>query len=168
MCGRVILGGSGWVLSLAEAGVDEDGDGAVVGEGDFHVGSEDAACDGFSEFGFEGGAEGLVEGFGDGRRGGGEERRTVSFAGGGVEGELADDDDIALDFLDGAVHFAFVIGEDAHAGDFRDEPGEVIRGVAFLDAEEDEESGAGLGDGFRIDGDGGVEDALEDGSHGGF
>jgi hypothetical protein len=25
-----------------------------------------------------------------------------------------------------------------------------------------------LGDGFRIDGDGGVEDALEDGSHGGF
>jgi hypothetical protein len=25
-----------------------------------------------------------------------------------------------------------------------------------------------LGDDFRIDGDGGLEDALEDGSHGGF
>jgi hypothetical protein len=25
-----------------------------------------------------------------------------------------------------------------------------------------------LGDGFRIDSDGGLEDALEDGSHGGF
>ena len=72
--------------------------------------------------------------------GGFDEAGAVAFFGGGVEGELADDEGLAVAILKGEIHLSIGIIEDADLADFSDEPGDVIRSIGFFDAEKDEEA----------------------------
>ncbi len=152
--------------SLAVLGIDDDGDGAVVDEGNLHVGTEAAAADGLGELLFERMAKGLVERLGSLRAGGAEERGAVALFRRGVEGELADHDGVAAGVGEGEVHQAGLVGEDPHAGDFWGQPGEVIRAIAVLDSKQYQQAGPDGGDRLSGDGDGGGGDALDDGAHG--
>lgn len=144
--------------------VEQEGDGAGVGVGDVHVGGEGAGLDGEVEGAEEVGG-GFVEFAGEvGRRGGGE-AWSSAFAAVAVEGELADEQDVSVGVEEGEVHFAVGVGEDAEVGDFFGDPFGVFGGVLFSDGEVDEQAGADPADGFVVDGDGGVGDALNDGSH---
>lgn len=137
----------------------------MVDEGDVHVGTELASGDGFAEEVAEGLAEGLVEGFGVCGGSGTEEGGSVAFFGGGVEGELGDDGGLAVDVEEGGVHFAVAVFEDAEAGDFSGKPVDVAGCVGLFDTEENEEAKFLIGDEVIVDGDGGLGDPLDDGSH---
>jgi len=102
--------------------VDDDGDGAVVDEGDMHHGAELAVRDGFAEGGGELGEELFVEGFGEVGLGGVVEGGARAFAATGDERELADDERATAGVAQGAVHRAGVVGKDAQRRAFFDEP----------------------------------------------
>lgn len=120
---------------FSKVGVDDEGDRAVVDEGDGHHGAEAAAGDGtaeggggeFEKFFVEGnrnfGARGVVEG---GAR---------AFARAGDERELADDEKTAGGVAHGEVHLALGVGENAECADFFGEPEGVGGGVGGGDAE---------------------------------
>lgn len=126
------------VRLLAVAAVDPECDGPVVGEGDFHVRTEDSLGHGFAELLAERFAEGFVKWLGKVWVGGFQKRGAIAFLRRGVEGELADDKDVSAGFEDRAVHFSFVIFEDAEAGDLSCQPIDVAVVIDFLDAEKDE------------------------------
>jgi hypothetical protein len=127
-------------ILLAVAAVDPEGDWAVVGEGDFHIRSENAFGYCFAEFFGEAFAEGFVERFGNVRVGGFKERGAVALFRGSMKGELADDEDVSAGVEDRAIHFAFIIAENAEAGDLSRQPFDVGRVIYCFDAEEDEET----------------------------
>lgn len=141
------------ILLLPIPAVDPDSDGAVVGEGDFHIGSEDASGDGFSESCGEVLAEGFVERLGNGGCGGSKKRRAVALFCGGIEGELADDEDVSTGVENGAVHFRFYVLEDSHPSDLSAEPFAVGSVISDCYTEQDEKSRADGGDSFSGDGD---------------
>ena len=66
-------------LSLAVFGVDGEGDGAVVYEGDFHVRAELAGLHCLAKFSFQRGDELFVQWDGDLRLGGASEGGSVAF-----------------------------------------------------------------------------------------
>ena len=147
------------------AGVEEDGDGAVVGEVDAHVGAEFAGGDGDAA-----GAEVLGDGFveGDGLFGarGGDERGAVAFACVAEEGELRDEEDGAPDVFEGQVELALGVIEDAELGDLLCDLRRVVFGVVVGDAQQHEKTVGDLADGFIVDFHGGFGDALDNGAHG--
>lgn len=152
---------------FAGLGVEEEGDGAVVDEGDLHSGAETAGGDGPVEVRVEAGDHRLVEGDGAIGVGGAMPAGAGAFFGAGEEGELADQENPTAAVEDAAVHDAGVVVEEAEVDDLRSEPVDVVGGIGLLDAEKDEEAGGdGAGD-FIFDGDGGGADSLEDGAHGG-
>lgn len=147
---------------LAVLGVDEDGDGAVVDEGDLHVGAELSGLYLSAEELGEAADEALVHGHGDVGLGGTDVAGAVAFLGAGHEGELADEEDAAAgDFGDGEVHDAVGIVEDAEGDDFAAEPVDVVVGVGVFDAEEYHHAGAYLAFYLASDGDGGGEATLD-------
>ena len=79
--------------SVAEVGVEEDGDGTVVHKRNLHVGTEGARLDGLAEEGAEAGDEFLIHGDGEVGPRGMDIAGAVALARGGHEGELADDED---------------------------------------------------------------------------
>ena len=128
------------------------------------MGGEDA--------GFYGEAQGLeelggffVEVLGEVGWGGGVEAWASAFAAVAVEGELGDEQDVAVGFEEGEVHFALVVGEDAEVGDFFGEVLGVGVGVGFGDGEVDEQALVDLACGLVVDVDAGVGDALDYGAH---
>src|SRR5207247_2190161 len=88
-------------------------------------------------------------------------RRTVAFPGAGEERELADDEKVSSDLLDGAVHDAVFVIENPQTGDLPAQPLEVLVRVRLLDGQQHEQP---LQDGpFDIAGDGdfGFGDSLK-------
>ena len=67
--------------------------------------------------------------------GGFDEAGPVAFFGGGMEGELTDDEGFATEIEEGEIHFPFRVIEDSHFGDFADEPFDVRRAVCGFDSE---------------------------------
>ena len=122
-----------WGLFLI-LGVDADGDGAVVEQLHLHVGAEFSRTHFLAQGRREVLAEALVQGDGDLVPGGTDVRWAVSFLGRGVQGELADDQNVASRVEDGAVHYAVFIVKDAEVHDFLAEPVDVFLSVCFLDA----------------------------------
>lgn len=153
------------VQLLLISAVDPEGDGTVVGQGHFHVSTKDATADGRVDFLRKGVAEGIIKRLRNRRRRGSEKRGSIAFFGGGVEGELADHDDVSGDVPDTQIHFPLGIFKNAQLGNFSTQPIDVGGVVEFLDAEEDEQAVLDGGDGFAIDADVGGGNALEKGSH---
>lgn len=147
-------------------GVHDDGDGAVVDEGDLHVGAETAGEDGLAEEGGEAGDEFFVHGNGEVGTRGMDIARAVALAGGGHEGELADHHDAAVgDICHGEVHHSLGIVEDAQLDDLLAEVLDVLVGVGILDAYEYHQSLVDGGDHGAVNGDGGLFATLDDESH---
>ena len=145
--------------------VEEDGDGAVVDEGDFHVGSEAAGLGG-DVVAFDFGDEAFVERVGEFWRGCVDEAGAFPFAGVSQECELADDEHAPSRIGDREVHFAIGVFEDAESDDLFGHGDDVGLGVVGGDAEEDEEAVGDGADEFAVDLYAGFEDALDDCSHG--
>lgn len=103
---------------LAIFGIDPDGDGAIVDEADLHIGTEFAGLDGDTCGLLELVDEGLVEGFGVFGSCGADEGRAVAFFDAGVEGELADDEELSIDAVDVGIDGSGLVCEESHAGDF--------------------------------------------------
>ena len=81
------------------------------------------------------------------------------------EGELAHHDDVAARAEDVAVHDAGVVVEDAQACYFAAKPLGVVEGVGLLDAEQHQQTARDARLDTPVDGDGGVADTMNDGSH---
>ena len=152
-------------LEIGVAGVDQDGDGAIVEQLDFHVGGEDACLHRARELGTQLLYKAFVEGDRDGGRSGADVGGSVAFFGLGVEGELGDDEEGSTDVLDGLVHFAFFVIKNAELDEFLDGPLEVLLGVVVGDAEQDEEAMADGPYDLVVDGDLGLGDSLDDDTH---
>lgn len=144
------------------ATVESDGDRAVVGEGNFHVGCEYAGFDGLGGEAFEFGHDGLVEGVSFFGWRGIVEGGAVALASAGNEGELADGEDVAVDVGESGVHASFVVFEDTHASDFSGNPSNVIDRILFMDTDENEESFFDRGVNLAAYCDRGLADALDD------
>lgn len=82
----------------------------------------------------------LVERNGDFGSSGAAVRGTIAFSCAGEESELTDEKNVALNFLDGTIHDAGFIVEDAQANDFSAEPFDVFRCVRLLNSEKDEQA----------------------------
>lgn len=126
-------------------GVDEDGDGAVVGERYLHVGTELSGLDVFAEELRETGDEFVVHRDGEVGFGGSDIAGAVALAGAGHEGELAHEENVGVGHLgDVEVHDALGVVEDAECYNLAAEVIDVVIGVGVLDAEEDEHAVADL------------------------
>ena len=156
--------GSGCNL-LAGFAIDDDRHRAIVDEGDVHHGSKAALSDGFGKARGEEFTELLVERFGVVGFGGANEGGTISLFGAGVEGELADDEGVAIRREKGMIHASFLVFKDAHVGDLAREPLGIDDLVVLLDAEEDEKAGVDFGDDLALDGDGCFGDSLDHCAH---
>lgn len=155
---------SGAAGEMAVGGVDEEGYGAVVLEGDLHLFLEAAGGDGQAGVPVE--LDGVVvERLGLLRGRGLGEGGTAAFAGVGVEGELADDEEFGAGVEGGVVEAVLAVGEDAEVDGFVDEVLGIGGGVGGGDAKEDEEAGADAAGFPAVDGYGGVGYALEEGAH---
>lgn len=144
--------------------VDDDGDRALIGEGDVHVGAELAGGDFDAEL--AGFFDKLVDHF---CRGGGfhgaDETGAASFSGVAVECELGDDEESSLNVEEGEVHLVVLVGEDAQVDGFFEDVLQIGGGIALPYSEQDEESCSDLADGLVVDHDRGMGDALKDGAH---
>lgn len=145
-------------------------DGAVVGEFDLHGGAVDTGGDAFDE-GPEGFDEGLIKVLALCVGGGGGEAGASGGVDVGVEGELADDEDLVLagegvgEVFEGKVHFAVVVAEDAESGDAVGEVAGLGFGGLSVGGDEDEETWPALSDDLAFDEDFGLGDSLDDGAH---
>ncbi len=147
------------------AGVEEEGGGAGVFEGDEHVGAEGAGGEGDGGLA-EGVEEEVEELAAEVWAGGWVEAGAAAFGGFRGDGEVADDQEAAMGGLDVEVEVFVGIGEDAEGQEFAGEPLSVGGGIVCMDGGEDGETGADVADDGAVDGDGGGGDALDDGDHG--
>ena len=104
------------VFSLQFGGVEEDGDGAIVDEIDFHIGTETTGFDLETVHSTEGVIEVVIQ-----RRrlfgtGGTDKGRTVAFPAVGIQGELGDTEDSTADVTEREVHLAFRVLKDTELG----------------------------------------------------
>src|SRR5262249_238826 len=67
-------------------------------------------------------------------------RRAIAFSRARKEGELADEKDFALNILDGEIHDAGFIVEDAQSNDFAADPFDVVGCVGLFNGEKDEQT----------------------------
>ena len=152
---------------LACLAVEPDGYGAVVGEGDLHVGTEAACADGAAEASFERADNFAVDGFGDLGTGGTDVRGTVALLRLRHQGELRDGDDVPFDVEDTAVHYTVFVVEDAQLRGLLYEVVDVLCGVVGGDADEDEHAETvTFGYGCAVDMDGCRAGALDEEAHG--
>jgi hypothetical protein len=82
-----------------------------------------------------------------------------------MQGELAHHDRFASGVEERAIHPAFPVFENAHAGDLACEPLDILFPVDFFDSKKDKEARTDGGDGCFLDGDRGSGNALNDGPH---
>lgn len=162
--GGLVQGSGGWLFF--EFCIDNYCDWAVVEKGDFHVGTEAACLDRFAKVGADLLNELFVKGDGDFGTGGFAVGGAVAFLCAGKECELADDKDISTNVLDGAVHNALVVAEDAEANDFSAEPFDVFVSIGFFDGYQDEQTVLDGSHGGSINGDVCLGYSLDDCSHG--
>jgi hypothetical protein len=148
---------------LADLHVQDDSDGAVVDELDFHPRPEDPGLDGDATAA-QRPAESLVERFRLFRRRCPAEARPVAFGEIGEEGELADHERLAADVEEAAVELPRLVLEDPKLRNLRRQPLGRSGILIPADAEQDHEAVPDLADGLAADADAGARDALEDGS----
>lgn len=127
---------------------------------DLHICAEDTAL-GFEALCGEDCEEVLVEGFGFFGRGGSSEAGAAALAAIAVEGELRDAEHAAADVEERAVHLALVVGKDAQVGALFGAEAQGLFVVARAEADEQEQTLVDLADGFSVDGDAGLADALD-------
>ena len=152
--------------AIPEVGVHDDGYGAVVDEGDLHVGAEFAGLDFFAEEVLQFGDELLVHGDGEVGPRGVDVAGAVALLGGGHEGELAHHEDAAASNVgDRQIHHPFAVVEYAQLHHLLAEVFYILVGVLVADAHENHHS---LADGrllFSVDTDGRLSYTLKNYSH---
>jgi len=125
---------------FAGFGIDDDGHGAIVDETDEHLSTEFSGLDRLAEILPKSFDKVLVERnreFGSSRTAVG---RAIAFSCAGEKSELADEKNVALRFLDGAVHDPVLVIEDSKANDFSAEPFDVFGRIGFFDGEQNEQA----------------------------
>lgn len=90
---------------------------------------------------------------------------TVAFLGGGVEGELADNQYLAVCFKNGFVHYAVFVIENAQVDYLLAKPVDIFFSIGFFDAYEYHEALSNGGFAGSVDGDGSVSGTLYHYSH---
>lgn len=152
---------------LACLAVEPDSYGAVIGEGDLHVGAEATCADGATEACFERADDFAVDGFGGLGTGGTDIGGAVALLRLRHQSELRDGDDVPFDVEDAAVHYTVFVVEDAQLRSLLHEVVDVLSCVVGSDADEDEHAEAvTFGYGYSIDVDGCRAGALDEEAHG--
>ncbi len=106
-----------FVFAFRGSRFEQQGYRTVVGEGHEHVRLELTSFHGYSVF-RDFLAEQLIEFFCDFRRSRLDEAGATAFATITVEGELADDEHLAPDVEERAIHLSFLVGKNAKMGAF--------------------------------------------------
>lgn len=127
-------------MLLAVFGIDDDGDGAVIGKADEHLSAEIAGADRFAEVLLKLLNELFVKRNRDFRSRRAAVGRAIAFFRAREERELADEKDLALDVLNREIHDVGFVVEDAQPNDFSTEPLDVFGGVGLFDREQDEQT----------------------------
>ncbi len=125
---------------LLVLGVDADGDGTVVEELTLHVCTKLSSADRLAKAGFDLTDELLIKWYGNIVARGADVARTIALGREGVEGELADDEDLALDVEHRTVHDMILVIEDTEAEYLARYPLHILDGICGLKAYQDEES----------------------------
>lgn len=81
------------------------------------------------------------------RLAGGDEARTVALVDVAEERELGNRENLAVDVLEGKVHLAILIGEDAHARNLASGPSHLFLAIGIGHADEEDEA---LADGMGV------------------
>lgn len=123
------------IVLLAEFGIDDDGDRAVIDEADDHLSTELAGLNRFAEILLQSLNKFFVKGNCEIRPGRAAVRRSIAFSRAGEKSELTDEKNFPLHVLDGTIHDTGFIVEDAQANDFPAEPFDIFRRVGLFDRE---------------------------------
>src|SRR5262249_36515621 len=153
-------------VSFAALRIDPDGDGPVVGQGDLHPGTKNAAPNGSAETTLQLLAKAVIpllsECWGRGLR----ERGSVAFPGAGVERKLTNDENCAADIIQRTIHRAILVRENPQAGNFARQPLNVFVRIFRFYPQENNQPDTDFGDLAPVDEDGCLVDALDQCSHG--
>lgn len=136
-------------------GVQDDRDGAIVGECHGHVSGKDPACDLNPELDKVFSVV-LVEFFREVRRSGSSEGGAAAFAAIGQQRELADREHTATGLEHTVVHFSRLVGENSQVGGFLGELTRGALGVALGDSDQGDQAMLNLADGLTLDTDSSV------------
>lgn len=128
---------------------DDDGDGAVVHQRDFHLRAEYPTAYG-EAFRFEELAEAVEEWGGDFGASGVGEGGATAFGDVGVEGELRNGENRSADVGEGEVHFTVVVLEQAHSCNFAHCPDDSSFVVVVSEASQHEEAALDLADDLTV------------------
>ena len=112
------------------------------------------------------GHEFFIQGNGHLGPGGSQKFRAAALAAVAVQGELGDHQNFTVDRVQAAVHLAVLILENAQACQLVGQLHGLGLGVVMGDAQQDEEAGSDLADGFAVHGYGGAFHAGQHCSHG--
>src|SRR5438477_13004444 len=91
--------------------------------------------------------------------------RPVAFLRTRKKFELTDDQDISLDLQDRSVHDPAVVVENSESNDLAAQPFDVLRGVCFLDGQQDRQAGLNRANNLAVDGHGSIGNTLDDSAH---
>ena len=153
-------------MVLPLVGVDDDGAGPLVDEGDLHIGTEFPVLDFLEALLVHLGEEQLIGIHREGRFGRLDEAGAVALAGVAVEGELADHQRRVPEVPGAEVEFIVFVLENAQARAFIGQLGHDVEGIGILHPQQDDKAGA---DGPRlaaVDPDRGGGYRLNDCTHG--
>lgn len=153
-------------LEVFDAGIEDEGDGAIVLGVDLHVCGKGAGGDCAAGVG---GAEVIdkseILGHGDGGTGGAVVGGSGALAQFTEQGELADDEQVAGDVGDGQVHAPVGVFKAADAGQLLRQPLPLVGVVISLYAEKNQQAALDGADGGAVDGDAGLIDTLNYRTH---
>lgn len=122
-------------LLFLVAGVEEDGDWAVVKKTDFHVSGKDSGLHGLSSEFLKFLTEGLVISVALVGWGGIVEAWAVALFVAGNKGELTDDEQLAVDVGKRLIHQSLGVLEDAQVGNLAGHPFNVGKCIFFVNTD---------------------------------
>ena len=125
-----------------QPGIQNEGYGSVVDQFHLHGGAKDSGGNRPSQEFLQSAVELLIEGDGNVRTRRAMPRGARSLPGAGVQGELADQQQVATGVLNGPVHDTLVIVKYTKLNQFGGEPIDVRHSVVGFDAEKDEQARA--------------------------
>src|SRR6266542_354513 len=160
----VKTGGSSGLFPVLR--IDEEGHRAVINETYLHVGAEFTGPDGPAKVFGQLSQERLVKRHSDFRPGCPVVGRPIAFLRAGEQSELADEQDVPLNFLDRSVHDALLVVENSQANNLAAQPFDVLRRVGFLHGQQNEKPFLNRAADLAVDGDGSFGDTLNNRAHG--